>query len=588
MAKNERSLRARRRPVSFDGEDVLRGLGKGLVTVDSGLQVVFVNQRAARLLEIELQPGESILSAAPLAGWAAPLRACLEDGGSPRTVLDVEGRLLRVEMSPVLRDGRQVGVSVLLDDALPEGGLPVPELPLRAVLDSISEGIWICDGTGAILDINRESQRLNSVEARDYVGRNIRSILDDGLVDHSVTLDVLRHKRQSSIIQRITKTGKQLLVTGSPVFDAGGAISMVVVNERDVTELNALREGLQNARKVEERFRDELAELSMLELRQKDIVAESPSMRHCLHALLKLAHMDASRILILGESGTGKGLLAKFLHQHSPRSRKPFVPINCPAVPENLFEAELFGYEKGAFTGALKQGKAGLIELARGGTLFLDEVGDIPLSVQAKLLKYLDDHELRRLGGAEAKTVECGVVAATNCDLERLVEQKRFRKDLFFRLNTFIVRIAPLRERREDIFGLAEFYLAASNARYAKSKRLSPKAMRLLEAHDYPGNVRELVGIIQKAFVMSEGDDLTQAVEEALGMGGSGASGLGEAAPRSLAETTDLAGARLLRQAAARCRTTREMAAFLGVSQSTVVRKLARHGIRPGRFNSES
>ena len=187
---------------------------------------------------------------------------------------------------------------------------------------------------------------------------------------------------------------------------------------------------------------------------------------------------------------------------------------------------------------------------------------------------------MRRLGGAQSKKVECSVVAATNCDLERLVEQKRFRKDLFFRLNTFIVRIAPLRERREDIFGLAEFYLEGSNRRYSKAKRLSSRAMRLLENHDYPGNVRELAGIIQKAFVMSEGDDLTQAVEEALGVGQAGMA-RPTAQPRNLNETTAQANIRVLRQAAAQCRTTREMAIFLGVSQSTVVRKLAKYGIKP-------
>ncbi len=564
------------RKPAFLADDVLRSLGRGVLAVDSEGRVESVNPRAELLLRLHAAPGEALPE--HLREISERIRACLEGQGLPPAILNVAGRLLLVETAPVRLRGRTAGVAVLVDEP-PPSALPAPEIPLRAVLDSISEGIWICDGEGTILDINRESQRLNSVAATDYIGRSIRCIIDEGLVDHSVTLDVLRYKRQSSIIQRITKTGKQLLVTGSPVFDESGAISLVVTNERDVTELNALREGLQNARKVEEKYRNELAELSMLELRQKDIVADSPAMRHCLHALLKLANMDASRILILGESGTGKGLLAKFVHQNSPRAKKPFIPINCPAVPENLFEAELFGYEKGAFTGALKQGKAGLIELAKGGTLFLDEVGDIPLSVQAKLLKYLDDHELRRLGGSESKTVECGVVAATNCDLERLVEQKRFRKDLFFRLNTFIVRIAPLRERREDIFGLAEFYLAGCNSRYSKTKRLSPRAMRLLEAYDYPGNVRELVGIIQKAFVMSEGDDLTSAVEEALGVGS--AAGLQQAAQlRNLTETTDLASIRVLRQAASRCRTTREMATFLGVSQSTVVRKMAKYGIK--------
>lgn len=583
MGQTKETPQATSAPESPGAEDILQSLGHALLTVDPQCRVVSANEHAQRLLELDADRHDgqrlSEILADSFPEIRQMLRACLDGvpAASPAT-LNVAGRQLRVSACPVLRDGRIIGAAATLTETVP-AQLPAPEIPLRAVLDSVSEGIWICDGNGIILDINRESQRLNSVEAAAYIGRSISCIIDEGLVDHSVTLDVLRYKRQSSIIQRITKTGKQLLVTGSPVFDESGGISMVVVNERDVTELNTLREGLQNARKVEEKYRSELAELSMLELRQKDLVADSPAMRHALLALLKLGHANASRILILGESGTGKGLLAKFVHQNSPRAKKPFIPINCPAVPENLFEAELFGYEKGAFTGALKQGKAGLIELAKGGTLFLDEVGDIPYPVQAKLLKYLDDYELRRLGGAQSQTVECGVVAATNCDLDRLVEQKRFRKDLFYRLNTFIVRIAPLRERREDIFGLAEFYLANFNASHGKSKRLSPRAVRLLESYEYPGNVRELVGIIQKAFVMGEGDDLTEALEEAMGVSPSSGVFAPVGSPRSLTETTDQATLRILRQATARCRTTREMAAYLGVSQSTVVRKLAKYGM---------
>jgi len=300
---------------------------------------------------------------------------------------------------------------------------PFVDDQLRSILDSVSDGIWICDGAGIILDINAASERLNSMQAGDYLGKDVRCIVSQGIVDRSATLEVLETKRQASLIQHITKTGKQLLVTATPVRGANGRIELV----------------------------SELAELSLLELSQKDIVAQSPQMQRTLPSLLELAQMDASRVLLLGESGTGKGLLAKFLHQVSPRSHKPFIQINCPAVPKNIFEAELFGYERGAFTGARENGKAGLIELAQGGTLFLDEVGDIPLTIQAKLPKYLDDYSLRRLGGSESHIVECRVAAATNCDLENLVERRLFRKDLYYRLNTFIVRIAPL---REDIFGL--------------------------------------------------------------------------------------------------------------------------------------
>ena len=563
-------------PAPFASSDILRALTRALIAVDGDGRVTVSNPAAEAIFGLEAAaPGAALPLIAPQL-WDI-LSRCQEQDASACVRLEYAGRSLCLNAFPIRTDGQCVGAAMLC-------GAPGGELAsamdgrLRSILDSVSDGIWICDGEGVILDINAASERLNSVRAADYIGKSVRCIVEQRMVDRSATLDVLETRRQASLIQHITKTGKQLLVTATPVFDTTGQVGLVVVNERDVTELNNLRQGLQNARKVEERYRSELAELSLLELSQKDIVAQSPQMQRTLRSLLKLAQMDASRVLLLGESGTGKGLLAKFLHQVSPRSHKPFIQINCPAVPENLFEAELFGYERGAFTGAREGGKAGLIELAMGGTLFLDEVGDIPLSVQAKLLKYLDDYELRRLGGSEARVVECRVAAATNCDLENLVERKLFRKDLYYRLNTFIVRIAPLRERREDIFGLAEFYLAQQNLRHGKTKRLSPRAMRVLEGHDFPGNVRELVSLIQKAFVMSDDDDLTEALAEALA--GDAPLATTVPGPRPLSETTDQANLRRLREALATCRTTRQMASYLGVSQATVVRKLKRYGLR--------
>jgi PAS domain S-box-containing protein len=562
-------------PAPFSASDILGSLPRPVLSVDADGRVASANPQALTLFGPDVAtPGAALPLVRPDL-WQ-PLARCLAEEGVSYDRLDVGAKTVVVTAFPVRRDGRTVGATAICRPCAGEAH-PAMEGRLRSILDSVSDGIWICDGTGTILDINAASERLNSLRAADYVGKNVALIVAQRMVDRSATLDVLETKRQSSMIQHITKTGKQLLVTATPVLDDLGGVALVVVNERDVTELQNLRQGLQNARKVEERYRSELAELSLFELSQKDIVAHSAQMQRTLRTLLKLAQMDASRVLLLGESGTGKGLLAKFLHQVSLRSAKPFIQINCPAVPENLFEAELFGYEKGAFTGAHEAGKAGLIELAAGGTLFLDEVGDIPLSVQAKLLKYLDDYELRRLGGAEPRNVECRVVAATNCDMEALVERRQFRKDLYYRLNTFVVRIAPLRERREDIFGLAEFYLAQQNARHAKAKRLSPRAMRQLEAYDFPGNVRELVSIIQKAFVMSDDDDLTEALIEALA--GDSPPIDPPPGPRPLADSTEQASIRRFREALAVCRTTREMAAHLGVSQATVVRRLKRYGL---------
>jgi len=237
-----------------------------------------------------------------------------------------------------------------------------------------------------------------------------------------VTLEVLETKRQVSVIQEIKRTKKILLATGTPAFDDEGNIFLVVVNERDMTQLNAIQKQLEQSRMVTEKYKNKLAEISLLELKDQEIVAEDKKMRQVMYLALKLAHLSASDILILGESGTGKGLLAKFIHKNSNRNKKPFIQINCATLPENLLEAELFGYEKGAFTGARQEGKAGLFELAHEGTLFLDEIGDLPHSLQAKLLKYLDDHEVMRLGGLKSKKIDCTIIAATNRDLEGLVQ----------------------------------------------------------------------------------------------------------------------------------------------------------------------
>jgi transcriptional regulator with PAS, ATPase and Fis domain len=349
-----------------------------------------------------------------------------------------------------------------------------------------------------------------------------------------------------------------------------------------MTQLNAIQEQLEQSHIVTNKIKAELAEISVLELKQHEIIAKNENMRQVLHLALKIAHIGASDILILGESGTGKGLLAKFIHKNSDRNSKPFIQINCAALPENLLEAELFGYEKGAFTGARKEGKAGLIELAQDGTLFLDEIGDLPRSLQAKLLKYLDDHEVLRLGGLKPKKIDCSVVAATNRDLESRLRQKRFRKDLFYRLNAFTIKIPPLRERPDDIFELVNFYTKKYGKQYGLKRRISLETLKVLQRYSFPGNVRELKNILKKAVVMSERESIDEFIQHSLE----------PTADKRAASSTDIHQGKgltdrvlrvekeILQKAMARCRSTREMAHYLDISQSTVVRKLKKHRLQ--------
>jgi len=455
---------------------------------------------------------------------------------------------------------------------------------LETVLNTSSDSIWVCDGEGTVLSINRASERLLHVNAEDVVGKNVTSLVGQGLMDRSVTMEVIATRRQVSMMQYVAKTKKSILVTGTPVIADDGTISMVIINERDLTRLNELREELQRTRNVSNTYKQELTELNLLELRQQEIIAKSKEMQQVLTTAMKLANLNVSTILVMGESGTGKGLLTKFIHARGKRKNGPFVQINCAALPESLLEAELFGYEKGAFTGAREQGKAGLFEMAEGGTLFLDEIGELALPLQAKLLKCLEEKEIMRLGGLKPIKIQCTIIAATNINLSRNVRNKTFRKDLFFRLNTFTIHMPSLRKRPEDIFEMVHFFLAKYQKAYGVKRRISSRAMDRLLSYKFPGNARELKNTIKKAVVMSEKELIDEFIE-------------GDVRPDRNGFRPEPALVRgdmnrqvldfeknLLIQGLEICKTTRSLAAHLGISQSAVVRKLKKYKLT-GRLN---
>ena len=498
-----------------------------------------------------------------------------------------KGNQLFYEITPLMQDGKLAGAVVSLQR--PERFEQMAcnletyqnlALRLQTIFDSSSDGIWVSDENGVVLDINNASEKLNGVNAATLRGQNVRTLLERGLIDDSVTVRVLQTKRQQTIIQNIKKTGRQLLVTGTPAFNDRGELYLVVANERDITDLNVLQENLEQARRAQEKVQRELEGLTMLEYERGGVVAESKSMRRVLMTCLKLAQLEATTLLLLGESGTGKGLLAKFIHKSGPRQTKPFISVNCAALPDSLFEAELFGYEKGAFTGALETGRVGLMELAGDGTLFLDEVGEISPSGQAKLLKALDEREFLPLGSNKPRPLECNIIAATNRDLKAMTEAKKFREDLLYRLKTFTVSIPPLRERREDLFELVTLLLKQNNERYGTHKRITPRFLDTLQQYPFPGNVRELTGLIRQGVVMCDDVVLDDFLEDQIG---NKAEQQDAEAATSLTAAVNAVEREMLIKARAVCHGTREMAAYLGISQPTVVRKLRRHGIRPPR-----
>jgi len=427
--------------------------------------------------------------------------------------LAVNGIAAVANVAPIIKKGKVIGASISLK-RMDEYERLAERLDtyknqnklLEAVFNASTDGLWIIDQKGAVVAWNPAAEVITGFAAADIIGKQFNALDEVGISEKDVRhiSEAIETKRRVSTFTVHPRSHKQVLGNATPVLDDNEEVLWVVGNEHDLSELNDLKEELDDALKATEKAKEELTGLNLSELRDQEIVAESKAMLQVLKVAVKLAKIDASHILITGESGTGKGFLSKYIHNRSARASQPFIQINCAAVPENLLEAELFGYEKGAFTGAGEKGKAGLIELAQNGTLFLDEIGDMPMRLQAKLLKYLDDQEVMRLGSVKARKIDCAIVSATNQDLEALVEEKRFRQDLFFRLNNFQLHIPPLRERAEDILEMVHLFLRKYNKQYKRRKRISAKAVETLQAYAFPGNVRELRSLCKQAVLMSD------------------------------------------------------------------------------------
>lgn len=563
-----------------------------VIATDTDGHIAFANRRAGMLLNLPDVNAYCPVHISQVLPLVEPLLVkCLKTRQPQvsREKFGDDNRLL-IHVSPVVSNDTMEGFVCVFDTLMNSESCETDlELyrnlnrELDAVFHSSSDGIWVCDGEGRIINCNEASEKLNGIRLDDYRGAYVRELVRKEMLDQSVTTKVLGTRGKASIVQYVKKTRKHLLVTGTPVFDENGHISMVVVNERDMTELNATKQQLEQSRMETEKYRQELAELSMLELKEHEIIAESDEMKQVLRVALKLARLEASNILILGESGTGKGLLTKFIHQNSSRNTRPLIQINCAALPENLLEAELFGYEKGAFTGASEQGKAGLFELAHEGVLFLDEIGDLPMTVQAKLLKYLDDHEIMHLGGVKPRKVNCMIIAATNRDLEMLSRQKKFRQDLFYRLNAFTIRIPPLRERTDYMYELVHHFLEKYNNQYSCNKKISRKGMAALQSFNFPGNVRELKNLLKKSVVMTETDSLDDFIVKSISEKTDKKEIAGNLRKNSLSLNDELMirEREVLKKARSLSSSTREMARLIGISQPSVVRKMKQHGLDP-------
>ncbi|MED1510083.1 sigma 54-interacting transcriptional regulator [Bacillus proteolyticus] len=374
---------------------------------------------------------------------------------------------------------------------------------LHAILSSIYDEILVVNHKGEL--IRYSETVINDFwgsNLKDLLGKNLLDLEKKGLFSPSVTRLVLEQQKKVSVVQE-TKSGRKILAVGNPVFNENGELHRIIIASRDITEATRLKTELHEIKKISEQYKKELDDFKNKDRFLKKLIYCSPKMEQIINQAKKIANFS-SNVLISGESGVGKEVIAQAIHQLGNRSSKPFLKLNCGAIPETLLESELFGYTKGAFTGADKNGKEGYFKRADQGILFLDEIGEMPLHLQVKLLRVLQEQEVIPIGSTIPMKINVQIIAATNKSLEKMVEAGTFREDLFYRLNVIPLEVPPLRERMEDVPVLAFHFLQQLNEKYNKNYHLTPDALNLLEFYSWPGNVRELQNMIERLVVSAD------------------------------------------------------------------------------------
>lgn len=571
--------------MSLEYDTVINSAYNMIVSIDSQAIIRIWNSAAEEYLGInaedaigkniaEVLPGSDLINIVTTGEKEAVKKVKLHD------------RWFMSNRSPLKKGGKIIGAVAVLQDISDiekmSGELNyVKELneELDAIVESSYDGLFITDGKGKTLRYNKAFEQLTGISAVEYLGKGVDEIKRDGIISDPVTNHVLEKGKSITVMQE-TKTGKLVLTTGNPIFDEDGKIIRVVCNVRDITELTLLKQELEKVQELSQHYESQLRSLKQHFTGDEKLVFTSSKMSNLVEMAMRVATVDAT-VLITGESGTGKELVAELIHSSSNRSNKPLIKINCGAIPENLLESELFGYDAGAFTGAKKEGKPGYIELTAGGTLFLDEIGELPYNLQVKLLRFLQSKEFTRIGGDRPIKVDVRIITATNRNLMDMVQNKEFREDLFYRLNVIPVHIPPLRDRNEDIPALVAHFTQLFNRKYNLNKRISPDVVDIFTHYDWPGNVRELNSLIERTIVITDRDTITRDDLPAhmWDRGEAASSYVLVSGIVPLKMAIESVEKQLLEKVYAQGQTTRQMAKKLDVDASTLVRKAAKYNI---------
>ena len=370
-------------------------------------------------------------------------------------------------------------------------------LNLWRLIYYLPDAMLVTDGQGYVLLVNPASENLLGFHLDRNSRPHVRDLVESGIYNRSTVVE--------AIAQRTTVTGlienhagRQIMTSSRPVFNEEGEIEFVITCSRSISVVEEFMvEVLKDEQAKLDRYRSVVSYLGKVPFSSQPMVYKSSLMNTVISMATNIAKLD-STVLLVGESGTGKELLANFIHQKSQRSREAFIPVNCAAIPQELLESELFGYARGAFSGAGPRGKPGLFEISDGGTLFLDEIGELPLNLQPKLLRVLESGEVQRLGSTERKRINVRIIAATNRALWEMVQNNQFRADLYFRIHVIPIHLPALRDRPEDLLSLAEHFLDECNRKYGHQKRFLDCGKKALLNYSWPGNARELRNVVER------------------------------------------------------------------------------------------
>lgn len=562
----------------------LNSLEKGIVIVDQEEKILFINKQAQAKLDKTFKEvkNKRINELVPFDN----MQKVLTDGlnYSNLEVVNQEGTFY-IDVCAVEINHNIIGAVMVVndtDDITDYINTLKISRSISRELESISNSscdeILVTDNQGVIIKVSTFYENLYDLSnLGDFIGKNVSDLERSGFFNPSVILKVLKERKRASITQQ-TNTGKILIVTGYPIFDENEELISVISMAKDITELHLLRSKLEEAKIANQKYYYQLEAFKQQEETGSKLSHKSKEIEKIMVTARNVANVD-SNVLITGESGVGKTLIAEYIHDMSRRSRELFVSINCGAIPETLLESELFGYEKGAFTGASKTGKIGKIDLANKGTLFLDEISELSYPLQVKLLKVIQEKKYTRVGGTETISSDFRLIAASNRNLEELVRTGKFREDLFYRLNVIPIEIPPLRERKEDIVALTNTFWEELNKKYGTNRKLDKEVYDILTDYDWPGNVRELENCIERIMVTVSKDQVRAEDLPAFLLNKSPRSTENQKIvplKRALEDTEKS----LILRAYKQYKNTYKVAELLGVSQSTVVRKLNKYGCK--------